>query len=61
MSYERTFLVPVVTISVRRPVCQMNGDDQFDASPGRSVRHSSAPVRASKAAMNDRSSLSLTI
>jgi hypothetical protein len=33
VSYERTFFVPVVTISVRRSFCQTNGVAQFDASP----------------------------
>jgi hypothetical protein len=61
VSYERTFFVPVVTISVRRSLCQTKGVAQFDASPSRSVRHTCAPVRASKAAMNERSSLSFTM
>ena len=30
VSYERTFLVPVVTISVRRSFCHTNGVDQFE-------------------------------
>src|SRR5437870_13389774 len=61
VSYDRTFLLPVVTISARRSLCHTNGVDQFDFSPSRSVRHSSLPVRASNAATNDRSSLSLTM
>ena len=60
-SYDRTFLLPVVTISVRTSLRQTNGVDQFEASPSRWVRQSSFPVRASNAAMNDCSSLSLTM
>src|SRR6202163_3278745 len=60
VSYERTFLLDVVTISVRSLFCQTNGVDQFDLS-SRGTRHSSLPVRASYAARKDFASVSLTI
>ena len=61
VSYDRTPLLPVVTISVRRSFCHTNGVDQFEPSASRSVRHNSSPLFASNAATNDRSSLSLTM
>ena len=57
--YDFTPPWPVVTSSVRTSFSHTNGVDQFDRS-SRSVRHSSSPVAASKAATHDASSLSLT-
>src|SRR6266508_2862655 len=59
-SYDRTFCVPAVTISVRSSFSQTNGVVQLLPS-SRSVRQISSPVFLSYAAMNDRSSLSLTM
>src|ERR1700730_4596985 len=59
-SYERTRSVPAVTISVRRSFFHTNGVVQLLPS-FRSARHTSAPVTVLNAAMNDWSSLSLTM
>src|SRR6266850_5472173 len=58
-SYDRTFCVPAVTISVRVPFSHTNGVVQLLPS-ARAVRQSSLPLFLSYAAMNDLSSLSLT-
>ena len=59
-SYERTFCDPDVTISVLSAFSQMKGVVQLLPS-SRLVLQISSPVRLSYAAMNDRSSLSLTM
>src|SRR4026209_1639406 len=58
--YDRTPLVPAVTISVRLSFFHTNGVTQF-VPVGRSTRHISSPLAVLNAAMNDRSSLSLTM
>src|SRR5262245_60224721 len=58
--YERIFFVPFVMISVRCAFSQTNGDAQLLAS-SRLMRQSSLPFAVLYAAMNDSSSLSLTM
>src|SRR6266850_3948947 len=59
-SYDRTFCVPAVMISVRLAFSHTNGVVQLLPS-SRAVRQISAPVFLSYAATNDLSSLSLTM
>src|SRR5436309_15006001 len=58
-SYDRTFRLPVVTISVPDWCSHMNGVDQLLPS-SRGTRQATRPVRLSYAVMDDRSSWSLT-
>src|SRR5438874_2590261 len=58
--YDRIFLVPLVMISVRSGFSHTNGEAQLLAS-SRLIRHNSSPVAVLNAAMNDSSSLSLTM
>ena len=59
-SYERMRFTAEVTISVRPSCSHTYGLAQLDTS-SRAVRHSSAPVRLSRAAIHDSSSLSYTM